>query len=259
MGGLLAAPSILRASTRMIRVGGTGAALGGMKLLGEMLLTQGSGPGVTLVPDLGTIGGIRGVAAGMLDLSVAARPPNAEEIAQGLMGRHYASTPLVFATHAETGVSHISHDDAVAMIGGTRRSWPDDTPVRVSRRPERDGDTRILAELSPAMKTAVAALMRRPGLATASSDHDQAAALESARGSFGVIALSLLRTERRPLTVLPLDACAPDAPEWPMHKPLHAVSRAVASPTVQAFLDHLAGAQAAALLSPLGHSMPARA
>jgi phosphate transport system substrate-binding protein len=256
---LLAAPAILRASPPMIRIGGTGAALGGMKLLGDQLVANGHGLRVHLVTDLGTIGGIRALVAGILDLSVAARPITAAEAAQGLVDRSYASTPLALATHPSTEVTDLTLADAVAMIGGTRATWPDGTPVRVSRRPAKDTDMKILAGLSPAMAEAVAALTRRPGLATASSDHDQVTALEAARGSFGAIALSLVRTEQRAVTLLRLDGRAPDAADWPMHKPLHAVTRAAPSAAVQDFLAQLTNAQTAALLSPLGHSMPARA
>ena len=253
----LALPRPARAAPAL-RIGGTGSALGGMQLLGDTLAALGLCPGVKTVRDLGTVGGIRAVAAGAIDLSVSARPLTAEERATGLRDRLYATTPLVFATHLMTPVEALTHDQAVAIIGGTMGEWLDGTPVRLSRRPGRDADTLILAGLSPDMAAAVAVLQQREGLSTAASDHDQAAVLEASRGSFGVITLALVRTERRPLRVPWLDGYAPDGANWPMQKTLYAVTRVTSAPAVQAFLESLFSPDTAALLTALGHVMPVR-
>ena len=242
----------------VLRIGGTGAALGGLQLLGDTLAALGFCPGVRTIRDLGTTGGIRAVAAGAIDLSAAARPLTDEERALGLRDHLYATTPLVFATHPATPMEALTQDQAVAIIGGAMREWLDGTPVRLSRRPSRDGDTLILAGLSARMAEAVAILQQREGLSTAASDHDQAAALEAARGSFGIIPLSLVRTERRRLYVPWLDGYAPDGPNWPMQKPLYAVTRAAPAPAVQTFLESLFSPGTAALLSARGHVMPER-
>jgi phosphate transport system substrate-binding protein len=249
----LAMPAVARPNAPGLRIGGTGAALGGMQALGA--LRPPGAPAITIVPNLGTIGGIRAVAAGAVEVSIAARPINDAERASGLLSRHYADTPLVFATHRATGATDVRLADAVGMFDGSIMAWPNGTPVRPARRPNLDADTVLLTTLSPAMALAVATLQQRPGLRTAGSDHDQIKALEALPGSFGVIALALVLSEQRLVQVLTLDGRAPDAAGWPMMKKLHAVIRADAPAHVTDFISSLFDADHAALLSGLGHVM----
>lgn len=253
----LAMPAVARPNGQSLRICGTGAALGGMQALGTM--RPAGAPAISIVPNLGTIGGIRAVVAGAVEISVAARPINDSERASGLVSRHYADTPLVFATHPQTGAADVRLADAIGMLDGSITAWPNGTPVRPTRRPNLDGDTVLLTTLSPAMAVAVAALQQRPGLRTAGSDHDQIRALEALPGSFGTIALGLVLSERRTVHVLTLDGRAPDARGWPMMKPLHAVYRADAPAFVTDFIGEIFAADQAALLSGLGHVMARRA
>lgn len=243
------------AATTMLRIGGSGAGLGGLQMLGDALSIAGAGPGVQTVRNLGSDGGIRALSIGATDFAISNRPLHAAERDIGLRAQLYAVTPLVFATHLGTQADDITLDRAVAMIGGGVTAWLDGMPVRVSRRPVLDTDTSILAALSPEMAAAVSKLHRRPGLITAASDHDQARALEVAKGSFGIIALALVRTEQRPLTVLRLDGRSPDTKDWPMRKPLHIVYRDPLTSAAQVFLEHLFSDRAVALLGPRGHIM----
>jgi phosphate transport system substrate-binding protein len=257
----LAAPAILTrgrpavAQTMVVRIGGTGAALGGLRRLGEALTERSGGPAVRVVPDLGTLGGLRAVAAGAIDLALSARPPTEAEGSASLQCHHYASSPLVFVTHPATPFDVITHDQAVALIAGTQTAWPDGSPVRLVRRPTQDGDTALLARLSPAMAEAVQALQRRPGIPTNGTDHAQAAAIEATPGSFGAITLSLVRSESRPLKVLSLEGRDPLAAGWPMMKRLHAIATATPAPAATAMLAYLQSELAAELLTRLGHSM----
>lgn len=251
----LAKPFIGRAQAadHQIRVGGTGAALGGITLLGPLVAEHQMT--VQTVMHLGTLGGIRAVRANRVDVGVVARTPTAEE-AQGLLrSAIYAQTPLVFATHPETSADSIGLAEAIAMIGGTMSHWPGGERVRISRRPDQDGDTRILASMSPAMAQAVVALQRREGITTAPSDHDHAEALEQHRGSLGIAAHSLILSESRALKVLPLRDPPPPPGRWPILKELHAVTRLDAPPHVQAFLRLLSGQEAARILTAHGHVM----
>jgi phosphate transport system substrate-binding protein len=253
----LAMPAVARPDVQALRIGGTGAALGGMQALGA--LRPAGAPAITIVHNLGTIGGIRAVAAGTVDLAIATRPVNDTERAGGVTGRHYASTPLAFVTHRATGATDVRHADAVGMFDGSVAAWPNGTPVRPSRRPNLDGDTVLLTTLSPAMALAVATLQQRPGLRTASSDHDHIRALEALPGSFGAIALALVLSEQRAVQVLTLDGRAPDAPGWPMMTSLHAVTRADAPAHVTDFVHGLFDPDHAAVLAGLGHVMAGRA
>jgi phosphate transport system substrate-binding protein len=249
----LAAAGPARATGKpRIRIGGTGAALGGLAGVGAGL-ASGDGPAVEIVRNLGTEGGLRAVAAGSIDLAVSARPITAAEQDAGMAQFTYARTPLVFATHLSTPVDRISLDQAVAMVAGQVRAWPGGTPVRLSRRPSSDSDTHLLAGLSSAMAEAVFAMQQRAGLPTASTDHAQGDVLEGTPGSFGVLALSLIMSEQRGIKVLALDGFDPNAPDYPMLKAFHAVIARGADPAARRFHAHLQAPAAHRVLAALGH------
>ncbi|MES2710244.1 MAG: substrate-binding domain-containing protein [Pseudomonadota bacterium] len=242
-----------QAQPTALRVGGTGAALVGMRLLAPLL--ERDGITVQIVSHLGTAGGIRAVSGRAVDVALASRPPLPAEQPQMLREYRYARTRLVFATHAATSADSLSHDQAVAMLSGQWTHWPGGERVRASRRPDQDSDTMTLSLLSPAMAEAVTVLQHRLGVVTAASDHDQAEALERLPGTIGVLAESLILGERRALKILVLRDPPEDAARWPMLKNLHVVTRVDARPAVDRFLDRLGSAEAADILSANGHVM----
>ncbi len=247
--GALTLPLIGRAaaSGQHIRIGGSGAGFSGLMLLGPIAAEQ----GVILqaVTGLGTLGGIRAVRAGQLDIAVSARAASPAESQNSLRAVEYARTPVVFATHPDTAAQSLGLREAIGMIDGTITHWPDGMLVRVSRRPDLDGDTRILASLSPDMAAAVAAMQRRAGVFAAGTDHDQAEALEAQPGTLGVLSLSLILCESRRLKTLPLR----EPPPSPMLKSLFAVTRADAPPKTEAFLGLIWSEDARRILAAHGN------
>jgi phosphate transport system substrate-binding protein len=246
--GGAAIPSV-QAQPAALRVGGTGAALGGMRLLAPLLARDGIT--VQIVPNLGTAGGLRAVSAGVVDVAITSRPPAPGEQARPLREHRYARSRLVFATHAATSADSLTHDQAVAMLSGQWTHWPGGERVRASRRPDQDSDTVTLSMLSPAMAEAVTVLQHRRGVVTAGSDHDQAEALEQLPGTLGVLAESLILGERRALKILVLQDPPADPARWPMVKNLHVVTRIDARSEVGVFLDRLGSEDAAEILAAI--------
>ena len=73
---------------------------------------------VKVLPSLGTGGGLAAVAAGAIDLALAARPLNDAERAKGLQRLAYARTPIAFVTHPDVGVRGITLAEVAADPGG---------------------------------------------------------------------------------------------------------------------------------------------
>lgn len=241
-----------------IRIGGTGASLGGIKLLAEAFSRRRGAVPVSVVSGLGTQGSLRAVAGGALDLAVAARATNAEEQAAGLRSTLYATTPFGFATHRDTAVEAISLREIIAILGGTMTTWPNGTPIRVVRRPASDSDTHLIAAISPEMHEAVATSFRRPGLVTAATDHDNLEALEVVAGTFGTASLSHILTERRNVRLLTLDGHAPTveavaASRYPLVKSFYVTRRQALSPAAADFAAFMMSPEAATLLRGHGH------
>lgn len=60
-------------SADTLRIGETGAALGGMEILGQAFEKQHPGTSVEVLPSLGSSGGIKALLAGAVDLSAGSR------------------------------------------------------------------------------------------------------------------------------------------------------------------------------------------
>ena len=80
-----------------LRVGGTGATNELVKKIGALYATE-SGVTLELIPSLGTSGGNRAVADGVLDLSMSGRPLNPAESAKGLSVVAEFHTPFALVT-----------------------------------------------------------------------------------------------------------------------------------------------------------------
>ena len=237
-----------------LRVGGSGAGLGGIGLLAPGLARQGLE--VRLVPGLGSAGGLRALRAGLVDVAVIASVAGVPPAQDGLAITAHARTPVVFATHSGTAAESLSMAEAVAMVAGRVTRWADGRLVRLSRRPDADTDTLALANLSAEMAQAVSALQRQPGVISAGSDHDQAEALEVVPGTLGVLGLSLILSEGRPLKVLPLREFAASGAASPVAKGFWFATRRDAAEPVAAFLRHAISPAAWLVLAGHGHLPP---
>src|SRR5665647_1766445 len=91
-----------------IRIGGTGAALGSMQLLGAEFSATNPDIQVTTVPSLGSGGSIKAVLAGAIGLAVTSRAMNESDRKLGAVEMEYARTPFVFAVSTKSKVSAIS-------------------------------------------------------------------------------------------------------------------------------------------------------
>lgn len=197
------------ASAEELRIGGTGAALGTMRLLSEAFTGKNPGVRITIVPSLGSGGSIKAVHAGAIGLAVTSRPMSAEERRFGLLEIEYARTPFVFAVAASSSTVAITTAELADIYGARKTSWADGSPVRIVLRPASDIDTAMVKNLSPAVHAAVALAEARPGVRFSVNDQDAADDLEKISGAIGPSSLALIISERRALRALPLDGIAP--------------------------------------------------
>lgn len=259
------------ASADTLRIGGTGVALGGMRLLGAAFETHNPGVTVEVLPSLGSSGGVKALLADALDLSVISRPLKDKEKEQGAEARLYATTPLAIVTSKETQTDGITTAELAQMYAGTLETWPSGERVRVVLRPASETDVQILRNLSDDMAQAVDASFERPGLSMATNDQNNAELLETVPGSVGAIALGQIATEDRHLKVLTLDGILPtlatpvgdDAENSGTHRPGMAFSKSLylvqtpgSSPTAQAFAAFVFSPDAQALLQSYDHVVP---
>lgn len=258
---LLASPSVQSQEPESldILIGGTGSALGGMTLLAVAYREVHPEIEITVLPSLGSSGGIRALLAGQIDLAVSARPLRDTEMGEGVTSNAYAITPLVVATSVGTPVDGLDLSELVSIYDGALTNWPDGTPIRLVLRPETESDMVQLRQFSPEMDRSVAAALARPGLFSAATDQENADALETLPGAIGVTSLGQIMTENRDLKALAIDGVTPTAElaaagTDQFVKTLYLVTTDDASEAVREFVEFVGSPEGQAILVANGHA-----
>jgi phosphate transport system substrate-binding protein len=241
----------------VLRIGGTGAALGGMQLLGSAFSKAHPGVQVVVLPSLGSRGGIRALLADKIDVAVSIGPFKHPGQDQQLVAWEYARTPLVFATHWDNSADGVTLEQLAQAYAGSLAAWPDGTRLRVVLRPAVEYDTMVIRGLSPETDKAVAAAMGRD-LLVAITDQDNAAALEAIRGSLGMISLAQILSERRRLKPLALEGIegtlqALRDGRYPHAKTMELITKPQPAPLVEAFLGFVRSPEGQRILASSGH------
>ena len=245
----------LAAIADTLKVGGTGSALGTMKILADAYRASRPDTQIVVVPALSSSGGIKAVAAGALDIGLSGRLLKPAELGYNLVVREIARTPLVLASmrdHAGFTLSGIAR-----IYDGTLQTWPDGSPLRPILRPEADTKNTPLRAMSPEIDRAFAVAYARKGVHIAITDQDSADAIERISGAVGVSTLALILSERRKIKALPLDGVSPSVAalkrgSYPYFSPLYLVTKPNPSGPAQAFAAFIQSRQGARILADNG-------
>jgi phosphate transport system substrate-binding protein len=204
---LLGSPGVT--ADEVIRVGGTGSALGAMRLLGEAFTAGNPGIRIATVANLGSGGGIQAVVAGAIGLAVTSRPTNEKERRLGTVEIEYARTPFVFAVSAKSRVTAITSRELADIYAGKMVTWLDGSPIRIILRPANDRDSEIIDGISPDIRRAHLAARARPGVRLSETDQDAADDIDRIPGAIGPSSLAVIISEERALRALTLDGKEP--------------------------------------------------
>ncbi|MEW6601057.1 MAG: substrate-binding domain-containing protein [Nitrospirota bacterium] len=242
----------------ILKIGGTGTALGSMKLLAAAF--EKSRPDITVLvlPSLGSSGGIGAVSRGALDIGVSSRAFKEEELSWGLQEIEYAKTPLVPVTYAGTSVPGLSSGEIIKIYRGEMQVWPDGTRIRPVLRPAAESDTITVKNISPEMSEAVDFALERQGMLIALTDQDSADMIEKIPGSFGFSTLTQIISEKRRVKVLALNGVLP-VPHaladgsYPCFKVSYLVIKKKPSVPVQQFVDFVRSDEGRKILEESGN------
>lgn len=245
------------AKAETIRVGGTGASLGTMKLLGDAFAVERPGVLVDVLSYIGSTGSIKAVAEGKLSLGISGRPLKAEEAHFPVTLFRYAITPMVIAVHPEAPASELSLNELADIYAGKNLYWPDGRRIRLILRPARDSDNGHLRRMAPEMGPAVDSALSRPGLRHAPSDQEAVDMIESTPGGLGGTTLALLLSEKRRARWIPIGGLAPSVEAladgtYPYAKPLYFVLPPHPSDSVLAFIAFIRSPRGEAILRANG-------
>ena len=244
-----------------IKIGGTGAGLGTMRLLADAFARQVPEVNVSVPPSLGSSGGIRAVVGGALDIAVSSRPLKEDERKLGATEIEYGRTPFVFAVASKSKVTAITNGQLADIYAGRLVNWPDGTRIRLVLRPAGESDTAQVKSMSPDIGRALSEAEKRPGVPFAVSDQNAADDIEKIPGAFGATTLALIASEKRALRALTLDGVEPTPKNaasgaYPHFKTLFLVTGAKRSAPVQRFIAFVQSPAGREILARSGHWTP---
>ena len=243
---------------RPFRIGGAGAAVGTMNSALAALAQRGYGVPTRVVSHLGSVGSLRAVEEGALDLALISRPLQVDERMRGLHAVEYGRTPFALTT-SMAGVSGLTRARLAEMIEDPRATWPDSTPVRLVLRPKTDGDHVLLASMGPLVELALERANARAGMVVAMTDQEAVDTVARLRGGLGACSLSLLRAAPQNLVPLALDGVAPtvanvENASYRIVNRMHVATLGAPTGMAVEVISYLQSPDGLALLAQLGHS-----
>jgi phosphate transport system substrate-binding protein len=254
-GGVL--PATAPAET-VVRIGGTGSALGTMTQLAEAYEKSHPGIRIQILPSLGSTAGIKAVLGGGIDLALASRPLMEIERQQGAVAVEYARSPFVFVTNAKVNKKDVTTRELERFYNNPAASWPDGGRIRLILRPETDIDTKLVRGLSPGMEQAVKAALARPGMIVAITDQESTDAVVRTPGALGCAALSEIISENRPVNVLSFNGVQPGGRSiadrsYPLAKSFYLVTTPKSPAEARQFAEFVRSPAASRILTKSGN------
>lgn len=241
-----------------IKIGGTGASLGAMQVLAHAYAKTQPDAKITVLPSMGSGGGIKAVLAGAIQIGVSSRPLSEAESKAGAVSIEYGRTPFVFATAAASKATGITTQNLIDFYAGKVDQWPDGTKLRLVLRPIGDSDSETIKAMSPAMRDAKSAAEQRKGMVFTVTDQETASSIEKIPGAVGPSTLALMLSEERALKALTLDGVVPSAENiangsYPLLKQLLIVTGPKTTPEAQAFVSFVRSGAGQEILKQTGH------
>jgi phosphate transport system substrate-binding protein len=255
LSGLILTPA---ARSEIIKIGGTGNALGTMQRLAEVYSRINPRIEITILPSIGSSGAIKAVPQGAIDIGLSSRPLKESESGSGITTVEYARSPTVIAVSDHSAVAEISDGQLVDIYTGRLTRWPDGTLIRPIIRQPGDDNTVQLKTLSPALKEAVEVADTRTGLLFAATDQETVDMIENTPGSFGVTTLALILSENRRMHGLKLDGIQPTPEEcvagrYPLIKHFYFILPPSPPAHVQDFIKFIKSSAGTAVLTQFGN------
>lgn len=197
----------LGAST--LKIGGTGAALGTMRILAAAYDAAHPNVQVVVAKSLGSGGGIRATLAGAIDIGLSSRPLKPAELEKGAREIVYAKSPFVFVTNKKRNGINVSSDRIVEIFSGIRATWQDGTRIRLILRPKDDSGYKLLLKNFTDIDVALAKARALSGFPVAYTDQEAMDLAEKIDGSLTTSTYAAVIAENRSLSPLSIDGIAP--------------------------------------------------
>ena len=250
-------PAPVSAETNL-RIGGTGSALGTMKLIADAYEKSHPGIKIHIMPSLGSTAGIKAVLAGAIDLGFSSRPMSESELQQGALATEYARTPFIFITHPKVSKKGITTKELETIYSRPESAWPDGSRIRLILRPEKDMDTTLISSISPGVEQGMKAALARPGMIMAITDQEATDSVARTSASLGASTLGEIISEKRAVNILSFNGVPPSVKtladrSYPLTKSLYLVTASKTSAEARRFTEFILSPAAAKILKENGN------
>ncbi len=250
----------------VLKVGGTGGALGTMKVMATSFEKVNPEIDVRVLPSMGSSGGIKAVSEGAVQVGLSSRHLREEERKAGLSFVPFARTPFVIVVRNDVSATNVRTSDLVKLLNGDMDKWPDGRRVRLILRPESDADTEYVKKISPLVARALKKAYGRPGVRIAMTDQECLQIVEKTPGAIGFSSLAQVVSEKSGVKVLSYNGIVPSLKtlgqgSYRLVKEFHIVTKAKQTPSVEKFVQFVFSSKGMKIIEksgsiPLKKGMP---
>jgi phosphate transport system substrate-binding protein len=212
---------------------------------------------VVVHDSIGSTGGVRATADGVVDIGLVARPLQPAERALGLRVIPYARVAITVLAHPDVRDQEISGAELVASLTEDEPRWRDGTPLVWLLRERGDAGTAALARGVPGLAEALEAASASHRFRVVYHDDELTRALLGLRGAIGLSDLPQAQANAPTARVLRIDGRMPDVASvrdgrYPFTKDLAFVVREPLSEPVAAFVAFAVGPEGASAIEGAG-------
>jgi phosphate transport system substrate-binding protein len=258
MGSIFTGPASAGSKETLI-ITGTGSSIGTMKRMADGFEKRHPNVTFSILPSIGSTGGIKAVKEGKIDIGLSSRSLKPEEKIPGIIEEAYGRTAFIFGVQESNPIEGLSLTEIEEIYAGKRRTWSDGKPIRMILRPLSDAYSVVLAGINPGMKSVSERAHSMPGVFIGMTDQDAALQIEKTPGSFGTTSTAIVAVERLKVKALSVDGVLPTLPNVSTGKYPYAMTMSVVYKrdkyrgAVKDFIDFLFSNDGRKILSADGH------
>jgi phosphate transport system substrate-binding protein len=259
IGGAIVVDSAFANPQEKLIITGTGSGIGVMKRMADGFQRRHPNVTFSILPSIGSTGGIKAVKEGKIDIGLSARALKPEERIPGIIEEVYGRTAFIFGVQESNPIEGLRLTEIEEIYAGKRRTWSDGRPIRMILRPLYDAYSAFLAGINPGMKSASEQAHSIPGVFVGMTDREAAIQIERTPGSFGTTTAAIVAAERLKVKALFVGGVSPTLPNVSAGKYPYAMTMSVIYKrdkymgAVKDFIDFLFSNDGRKLLSANGH------
>ncbi len=196
-------------SNETLIIAGNGSSIRIMKLMADGFQKRHPNVTVSILPSIGSTGGIKAVKEGKIDIGLSARSLKQEEMIPGIIEEAYGRTAFIFGVQESNLIEGFSLTEIEEIYVGKRRTWSDGKPIRIILRPLSDAYSVFLAGINPGVKSASEQVHSVPGVFVGITDREAAVQIERTPGSFGITSAAIVAAEKLKIKAISVDGVLP--------------------------------------------------